>query len=346
MNLLFCSVGRRAELIKYFKCSLGAEDRIIATDNKATAPALYLADKHYLVPPINNSEYVKILCDICIKEDIRVITTFIDPEINILAQNRNLFESIGVEVLAPDEKTAYYCYDKFEMYKYLVTCGIPTPLTFANLESFIKQYEEKNISFPVFVKPRTGSGSVGALKINSFKQLQKCIMEDNTLIIQEFMDCIDLDADVYIDIISRKVVSVFSKRKLETKIGGANVTISMKDNNMFESIFNITSKFTFNGPIDMDFFYRDGKYYLSEINPRFGGAYLHAYGAGVDFIKLIMNNLRGIENECDVGNYKAGIVMMMYDSIVIKSIEEMSKLNIAGNDVKSIKQFLIDMDNR
>ena len=76
--------------------------------------------------------------------------------------------------------------------------------------------------------------------------------------------------------------------------------------------------FRFNGPIDADFFYKNGEYYLSEVNPRFGGAYLHAYGAGVDFIKLIERNLRGQANESIVGRYDEGVVMMMYDSVVIK----------------------------
>ena len=61
------------------------------------------------------------------------------------------------------------------------------------------------------------------------------------------------------------------------------------------------------------------------MNPRFGGAYLHAYGAGVDFIKLIDNNLHGKENEIQIGNYEEGVVMMMYDSVVIKSIGELAK---------------------
>lgn len=72
-----------------------------------------------------------------------------------------------------------------------------------------------------------------------------------------------------------------------------------------------------NGPCDMDFFMKDGEYYLNEINPRFGGAYLHAYGAGVDFIKLILNNIHGIENKSIVGEYEEDIVMMMYDEVVI-----------------------------
>lgn len=78
----------------------------------------------------------------------------------------------------------------------------------------------------------------------------------------------------------------------------------------------------FNGPLDMDFFYQDGKYYLSEINPRFGGAYLHAYGAGVDFVKLIAENVKGIENQEIIGNYEEDVVMMMYDSVVIRKKSE------------------------
>lgn len=67
----------------------------------------------------------------------------------------------------------------------------------------------------------------------------------------------------------------------------------------------------------MDFFYRDGKYYLSEINPRFGGAYLHAYGAGVDFVKMIARNVKGEENPENI--VYDDVVMMMYDSVVIKN---------------------------
>ena len=71
----------------------------------------------------------------------------------------------------------------------------------------------------------------------------------------------------------------------------------------------------------MDFFYQNGTYYLSEINPRFGGAYLHAYGAGVDFVKLIKNNLNGVVNTPVFGEYEENIVMMMYDSVIITKVD-------------------------
>lgn len=116
MNLLFCSVGRRGELIKDFKNSMKDDVYIVATDNSKYAPALYLADKQYIVPLITDNEYIPILLDICRKEKINAITTLIDPEIEILAKNRELFQELGVDVLAPYLETAQLCFDKYKMF--------------------------------------------------------------------------------------------------------------------------------------------------------------------------------------------------------------------------------------
>lgn len=325
MNVLMCSVGRRGELLKNFRSSMVSGSKIIATDLSPYAPALYMADKQYLVPRIDDPVYVETVLDICKKEKINAVTTFIDPEIEILAKNRDKFEAQGVEVLAPYEETAKLCFDKYLMFQHLMKNNIPTVMTWGTLDQFEKAFYAGEVEFPVFVKPRTGSGSVGARKVYSYEILAEAIAEDPSLIIQEYMDCIDLDADVYIDTITHEAVAAFSKKKIETRIGGASKTVSFKDEKLFDFISKIVKTLKFNGPVDMDFFYRDGQYYLSEVNPRFGGAYLHAYGAGVDFIKLIENNLNGIANKPNFGDYEEGVVMMMYDSVVIKKQEDLAK---------------------
>ena len=322
------SVGRRCELLKDFRKSISKESKIIATDLSQYAPALYFADKSYIVPRIDDPEYIDVILDICKNESINAVTTLIDPEIEILAHNRDRFNELGVEVLAPYEDTAKLCFNKYLMYQHLISNDITTVKTWGTLEEFDKDNKQKNIDFPVFVKPRTGSGSVGARKVADYQSLKEAMSENPQLIIQEFMDCVDLDADVYIDTITHKAVSAFSKKKIETRIGGASKTISFKDQKLFDFITKIVGTLEFNGPIDMDFFFRDGKYYLSEINPRFGGAYLHAYGAGVDFIKLIENNLHGISNTPNFGNYDEGVVMMMYDSVVIEKSSNMQNKTI------------------
>jgi carbamoyl-phosphate synthase large subunit len=324
MNLLMCSVGRRGELLKDFRKTMGTTGKIVATDNSQYAPALYFADKQYIVPKITEPDYIDILLDICKKEDIQAIATFIDPEIEVLSKNREVFDALGIQVLVPYYETAKLCFNKYEMFKHMRANGIPTVQTYGTLEEAQNAIEKNKLSFPVFVKPRTGSGSVGARKVNNLEELVSAMRDDESLIIQEFMDAIDLDADVYVDIQSRQVVSAFSKRKISTTIGGANKTISFKDEELFSLIHKIADVLELYGPNDMDFFYKDGQYYLSEINPRFGGAYLHAYGAGIDFIKLIEQNLKGEVNTPHFGDYEDGVVMMMYDSVVIKGQAELA----------------------
>ncbi|WP_273176709.1 ATP-grasp domain-containing protein [Hoylesella pleuritidis] len=317
-NIMFCSCGRRAQLFKFLKESLGNTCQIVATDNIDTAPALYEADKKYLVPRIDTPDYIDRVLEIAKKNYVRAITTLIDPEIEVLAKHREEFSKEGILVLAPSKETAHYCFDKYEMYKYLHKNNIRTVLTYDSLVNFNQGYEQGEINFPVFIKPRTGSGSVGIYKCDNKEQLEKYFKEEEfDYIIQEFMTDGDCDADVYIDCFSHKPVAAFSKRKLETKIGGANKTISFKDQKLFNFIEEICQVLEFNGPVDMDFWYKDGEYYLSEINPRFGGAYLHAFGAGVDFFKLIQNNMEGRVNKSIVGQYKEDILMLMYDSVVI-----------------------------
>lgn len=315
---MFCSVGRRGRLLRDVKETIGKTGIIVGTDNKSTAPALQMCDVQCVVPRITEPGYVDLILDICRKNDVKAITTLIDPEIEILAANAERFKEIGVIPLCPAKESAKYCFNKFELYKYLKDKGIRTPLTFHDWYEFVTALEKGEISFPVFMKPICGSGSVGAHKVHTLEQAEADWNSgEHDYIIQELMTGGDCDADVFVDCISHKSVAAFSKRKIETRIGGASKTISFKDPKLFAFIEEVCSVFTFNGPLDMDFFIKDGEYYLSEINPRFGGAYLHAYGCGVDFIKLIVNNINGIENPVNIGDYEEDVLMMMYDDVVI-----------------------------
>lgn len=325
-SILFCSAGRRCRLLRNVQESIGAKCDINATDLVATAPALYFATNEYVVPRIDAPDYIDIILDICKKDNVKAITTLIDPEIEVLARNREKFLEIGVLPLCPaDDITARYCFNKYEMFKYCTEKGIPTPLTYHDFDEFKKGVAVGDISFPVFMKPVCGSGSVGAHKVNTMKQAeQDWDSGEHDYIIQEMMTGGDCNADVYVDAISHKAVATFSKRKIETRIGGASKTISYKDPKLFSFIEKIVSVFKFCGPVDMDFFIKDGEYLLSEINPRFGGSYLHAYGAGVDFFPLIWNNMNGIENESIVGQYDDDIMMLMYDDVVIRKKSDLA----------------------
>ena len=323
-NILFCSVGRRVKLLMDFRESMQGCGKIVAADLSPVAPALFFADKMHTVPEITAPNYFERIKTICRQDDVKAITTLIDPEIALLASHRDELQEMGILPLCPADWTARLCFDKYEMFMHLRQKGVRTVLTYNTLASFQEGLRAGEIAFPVFMKPVTGSGSVGVARCDTMQEVEKKWYDGKfTYIIQELMTGGDCDADVYVDCISHKPVAIFSKKKIESRIGGASKTISYKDPKLFSFVEKVCSVLELNGPCDMDFFVKDGKYYLSEINPRFGGAYLHAHAAGVDFIKLILRNMDGKANESIIGQYDDDVIMMMYDDVVIKRKSEL-----------------------
>ena len=86
---------------------------------------------------------------------------------------------------------------------------------------------------------------------------------------------------------------------------------------MFALIERFVKEAGFNGQIDIDIFDVGGEYYISEVNPRFGGGYPHAYESGADHMKLIVNNLEGKANDCVIGQYEDGVCMMKYNEVKV-----------------------------
>ena len=136
--------------------------------------------------------------------------------------------------------------------------------------------------------------------------------------IQEFLDGQELGADVYIDMISGEVVSIFTKKKIKMRAGETDKAVSFKDPKLFNLIEKFVLEAGYRGQVDIDLFEIKGRYYISEVNPRFGGGYPHAYESGCDHITLILNNLQGVPNKKNIGDYESGIYMMKYSDILIK----------------------------
>lgn len=316
MNYLICSVGKHAKLIQSIRKTIQEIDitaKVIVTANQELLPALYCADKYYITPDIKDETYIDELIKICKKENIHAITTMLDLETLILSEHREKFSSLGINVMVPEARSAKVCYDKYLMYEYLQKNKVETIKSYKNLQQFDDDYISNNINFPVFVKPNSGRGSVGAKKINTYSELKFIYEHEDDLLIQEFIDGVEIDIDVYVDTINNEPVSIFSKKKLKAGIGGTTQSISFKDQKLFDFVDNIVSKFKFYGPINIEVFFKNNQYILSEINPRFSAAYLHAFESGVNFIKLMDNNLNEVINESVIGEYVEDSIMMLYN---------------------------------
>lgn len=315
MNILILSCGTRNKIVQYFKRTVGSDGMVVATDMSPYAPALYEADKYYLVPRITEPGYIDIVLDICQKEKINGVLSLIDPELSLLAQNEECFKSIGVTVIGSSYACCERALNKMEMYRWLDTHGYHCAKSYTDKAAFYCDVESGKIDFPVFVKPICGSASIAINKVYDRDTLDLLFSHNDGLLIQEFLDGQEIGADVYIDLISRKVVSVFTKKKLLMRAGETDKAVSFKDETLLSLIKHFSEESGFRGQIDIDIFDVKGTYYISEVNPRFGGGYPHAYECGVDHMKLITNNLAGLPNTPSIGAYEENVVMMKYNEI-------------------------------
>lgn len=318
MNILILSAGTRNKVVQYFKEAVGDDGKVIATDCSNLAPAVYEADSFYLVPRITAPGYLETILDICRNERVDGVFSLIDPELSLLAKEREKFLAVGTTPVISPYDLVESCFDKYKMFQLLQEMNIPTGKCYVKKEDFYQDLKEGKISYPVFVKPVRGSASLNINKVSSDSEIEVLFRLYDDLMIQEFMDGQEYGADVYIDMLSGKCTSIFLKRKIKMRAGETDKSVSVKVPELFELIQNFVEKCGFCGMIDIDIFEINGTFYISEVNPRFGGGYPHAYACGVNMPRQVVNNLRGNINPGAIGNYEEGICMMKYNEIAIK----------------------------
>ena len=318
INILIASCGTRNKVVQYFKKALNGRGKVVATDCSENAPALYDADIHYIVPRITADDYMDVIYDICKKEQISGVLSLIDPELSLLAAHEKELKALGVTVIGSSYELCERTLNKWEMYQWLTAHGYHTAKSYIDLDAFLADVKTGKISYPVFVKPARGSASIAISKANDEETVRLLASRGEDMMIQEYLTGQEIGADCYIDLVSGKTVSIFTKEKIVMRAGETDKGRSFKDPKLFDLITKFIDESGFRGQIDIDIFDQDGTYYISEVNPRFGGGYPHAYECGVDHMMLIIRNLEGKENPVHIGDYEDGLIMMKYNEIMIR----------------------------
>lgn len=318
MNILITSCGRRTELIKYFKNEFENEGNVIVTDCSDLAPALYFADKYYITSRIDADTYINEILDICEKEKIDGILSLIDPELELLSKNRESLKERNIMLIGSNYEETNVCFDKYKTYLFLEEHGFKCAKTYIDINFFKEDLENGKITLPVFIKPRSGSASIGISKVDNIKHLELIYEMCPDMIIQEFIAGQEYGVDSYIDIISKEAISIFIKEKVRMRAGETDKAKSVVDKKLFDIIEKLLKDLKLVGPIDVDVFKNNDEWIISEINPRFGGGYPLAYNCGENFVKYIMNNIKREKNERKIGTYNEGIYMLKHDTLIVK----------------------------
>lgn len=314
MNILFTCAGRRTYLLKYFKENLEAGDKVVATDMQLTAPALQVADVKIQVPAVYDPKYIDVTLEICKEQKIETLLSLNDLELPILAANKIRFEEIGVKLIVSDLSVIDIAFDKYKTARWVESLGLKSPKSYVSLAEAKKALEVGELHFPLFMKPRWGSGSIGLETVEDMEELEiyyqlltkkikKTILAtasvgDEYIIIQEKLTGKEFGLDVMNDLEGNHV-AVSVKQKLAMRAGETDkaVTVDLPKVREMGKIIGTALKHI--GNLDVDVMQNEnGDYCVLELNPRFGGGFPFSYEAGVNMPKAIVEWVKG--NKVDV----------------------------------------------
>jgi len=326
LNILFCTVGRRGYIVDYFRKHLPVNSKLIGTSDRNDCDTeftsgFYHCDKSYIVPSIKEeSKYIDELLDICKKEEIDMLFSFYDYDTYILSKYLNEFKEIGVKPVISSKEVNRICFDKVETFKFLKSKGFNTPWTMTSDEVS----QAKIPSYPVIVKPRFGFGSnaISFSKNRSEVDFFLKYYDNEDMIVQEFIEGDEYSFDILNDFHGETVTAVV-KRKMKMRSGETDQGYAIRDSRLADWGMKIGSKLGHIGPLDVDFFIKDGEPYILELNPRFGGGYPITHLAGLDFPKILIDIVNGKLDSSKYEkyrDYKEGIVMIKDMSILKVSI--------------------------
>lgn len=316
MNILFTCAGRRTYLLKYFKENLTESDKIIATDMQLSAPALQVADVKLQVPAVYDPNYIDITLDICKKHKVNALISLNDLELPILANNKHLFEELGVKVIVSSPEVIDICFDKYKTAQWIESIGLKSPKTYIRLDDAKKALKTGEISFPLFMKPRWGSGSIGLESISDMedldiyynilmKKIKKTILAtasigNEYILIQEKLTGNEYGLDVMNDLEGNNV-GVSVKQKLAMRSGETDKAITLDLPDVKKMGERIGKELRHIGNLDVDIMQRaNGDYCVLELNPRFGGGFPFSYEAGVNLPKAIIEWIKGNDTDYSI----------------------------------------------
>jgi carbamoyl-phosphate synthase large subunit len=311
VNILFTSVGRRVELLRAFRQAyqaLGLSGKIIATDIDPLAPTLQLADQFYMTPRFTAPDYIPTLLEICRREAISLIFPLIDPDISLLAAQKEAFAAVGAQVVVVDAAAAAVTADKWETTRFFRELGLATP------QSWLPEMlDPAAVGYPLFIKPRQGSAAKHTFRVNNRRELDFFLDYVPDPIIQACLPGPEITNDVVCDL-DGKLLAVVSRQRIEVRWGEVAKGVTIHDPAIIEGCARIAAALPAVGPITVQCMMKEGVPHFTEINARLGGGVPLGIAAGVDAPRWLLAQAAGLPVEIPpLGAYQTGLYLTRFD---------------------------------
>jgi carbamoyl-phosphate synthase large subunit len=304
--VLFTCAGQRVDIVSAFG---RAGATTVATDANPLAPALYHADRYELVRRIDDPGYVQQLAELVEEHDVRLIVPLTDLDQLILARAR---DELGALVLLPPAQVVEQMGDKYLAHQTFEGLGIPSP------PSWLAEALPGDLPFPVGLKAREGFGSRHIYRANDREELDFYLARTPVpSFVQAWCLGEEFSIDVFCDFEGR-CLNAIPRTMIESKGGESIKGMTIKDWDLIEHGRRVAEALPIWGPANIQCFReRDGSLVVTDVNPRFGGAFPLPLAAGSRYPELAIALANGERPEPTVGEFREGMFMTRFFSDLV-----------------------------
>ena len=302
-TVLFTCAGMRVDIVTAFR-EAGATT--IAVDLDPLAPALYKADRYALVGRIDEDGYVPSLRDLVRAHDVDVIVPLADMDQLKLAHARDELDAL---VLLPDADVVDRMSDKYAAHLLFEEHGFDSPPTYLPGEI------PDDLEFPVLVKARRGYGSRHIYRAHDREALELELQRTPVdSMVQAACQGEEFPIDVVCDLEGR-CLNAIPRTMIQSKGGESIKGMTIKDAELIEHGRRVAEAIGIVGPANIQCFREaDGSLPVTDVNPRFGGAFPLPRAAGSRYPELAIALAEGERPEPRLGDFHEGVVMTRFFS--------------------------------
>jgi carbamoyl-phosphate synthase large subunit len=309
--VLFTCAGQRVDIVSAF-ARAGATT--VATDLDSLAPALWHADHHALAPRINDDSYVPALRELVDEHDVRLIVPLTDLDHVKLVRAR---EELGALVLLPSEEVVRRVGDKYTAHLFFEERGIPSP------PSWLPDEVPDDARYPLLVKVREGFGSRHIFRAADRAELDFFLRYTPVdSFVQTACRGEEFSIDVFCDLDAR-CLNAIPRTMIQSKGGESIKGMTIQDRDLIEFGAEVAEALGLVGPGTIQCFREaDGRHEVTDVNPRFGGAFPLPLAAGSRYPELALQLANGERPEPRLGDFRAGVLMTRFFSHLCLTADE------------------------
>lgn len=306
-------------IVKSLKLINDLDIRIITADMSAMAPALYVAEKAYLIPQASDPRYVDYLVDVFKRENVDYYIPGTDVELLVCAaRKRDIAQRSGTKVIISPLDAVEIADDKYRTYEFLKKSGLAAPASYLP-----REFDANQLRFPVIVKPRVGYRSIGVSIAHDPQELKTALQLNPNTMVQELIATEEDEYTCTVVVMQGQASEVVVLKRV-LRAGDTYRATPVKSREIAEYVRRAALSLGVEGPCNFQLRMDANQPKIFEINCRFSGTTPFCAQLGFNPVEYYMKHDMNIPYRVDM---RYDVTILRYWSEVMVRNEDIAILD-------------------